>query len=425
MKKALSLLFVLLFTVCMIGIIGCSDSGSGDDDDDTTSDTYTVTYDGNGDTGGSVPVDSNSYEEGAIVIVLGNTSSLIKTGYTYAGWKTDSVGRVTNYNGGDSFSMSTSNITLYANWIPFVMISVSAYTNFPTGTDDSGTASVTNAYLISETEVTYELWYTVHNWALSNGYTFANPGMEGNDGTIIDPEGAEPTGAYQEPVTEINWRDAMVWCNALTEWYNTQNGTTYSCVYYTDIGYNTPIRSCDDSTTITYPNPGGQDDPYVKSDANGFRLPTSDEWELAARWRDDSTNTVAVHNDPWFTQGDSASDATTYYNDDTGTGGDPGKSANDAVAVYGYYYDGIWISTGVTKTADVKSKLSNSLGIYDMSGNVWEWCFDWYPGSEGSFRVTRGGSWGRDAGGLRVGFVIYDVPFAEGSGLGFRFARTP
>ena len=52
-------------------------------------------------------------------------------------------------------------------------------------------------------------------------YTFANAGTMG-DGT---------GDTNQHPVTTVNWRDSMVWCNALTEWYNAQNGTSYECVY--------------------------------------------------------------------------------------------------------------------------------------------------------------------------------------------------
>lgn len=79
--------------------------------------TYSVIYDGNGKTSGSVPTDSNSpYEEGDEVTVLGNTGSLAKTGYTFTGWNTAADGSGTHYDAGDQFDMGTANVTLYAQW---------------------------------------------------------------------------------------------------------------------------------------------------------------------------------------------------------------------------------------------------------------------------------------------------------------------
>jgi formylglycine-generating enzyme required for sulfatase activity len=319
-------------------------------------------------------------------------------------------------------------VTYTADGVWFTMAYVPGGKTFPTGTDDLGTpATVANAYWIGETEVTYELWQKVYIWATMGAvgtgaglYTFACPGREGNDGTI----GAAATN--QEPVTSINWRDAMVWCNALTEWYNAQKGTSYTCAYYKDSGYSTPLRSVD-AGSVTYPDPGGQDDPYVNADATGFRLLTSNEWELAARWRNDATNTVSGYSNPWFTKGNSASGATTYYNDNTNGSGEPGRTANDVVAVYNKYWDGdSWELIGVTGTAEVKSKINgaNSLGLYDMSGNLWEWCYDWYPGSEGSTRVVRGGSWSGNAYDLQAGGVVPAYPESTYVAVGFRFVRT-
>ena len=77
--------------------------------------TYTVTYNGNGNTGGTVPTDNNKYEENAQVTVLGNTSNLVKEGYTFAGWNTQSDGNGTDYAAGATFEI-TKNTTLYAKW---------------------------------------------------------------------------------------------------------------------------------------------------------------------------------------------------------------------------------------------------------------------------------------------------------------------
>lgn len=80
--------------------------------------TYTVTYDGNGSTGGSVPIDGNRYASGASVTVLGNTGSLVKTGHTFSGWNTSTAGTATDLIPGLSLTMGSEDITLYAKWIP-------------------------------------------------------------------------------------------------------------------------------------------------------------------------------------------------------------------------------------------------------------------------------------------------------------------
>ncbi|QJD82707.1 hypothetical protein HH215_05600 [Cohnella herbarum] len=82
----------------------------------TVNPTYTVTYNGNGSTGGTVPTDSNPYEQNATVTVLGNTGSLVKTGNTFAGWNTAANGSGTSYVAGATFTMAAANVTLYAQW---------------------------------------------------------------------------------------------------------------------------------------------------------------------------------------------------------------------------------------------------------------------------------------------------------------------
>ena len=123
---------------------------------------------------------------------------------------------------------ASQKVTYTADGVSFFMAYVPGGLTFPTGVNDDGTATVSNSYQIGETEVTYELWYKVYAWATdaargSDRYYFANAGLKGSDG--------DAGKSTQHPVTTVNWRDSMVWCNALTEWYNAQKGTSYECVY--------------------------------------------------------------------------------------------------------------------------------------------------------------------------------------------------
>ncbi len=284
--------------------------------------------------------------------------------------------------------------------ISMTMLPVPGAASFPTGVNDSGVGSVANPYLMAETEVTYEQWYTIYTWAIGNGYTFANKGSEGSDGI----SGAAPTTSRLQPVVRISWRDAMLWCNALTEYYNALHQTSYDCVYYTDAVYAMPIKTSTNDTSVNSSS-GSEDNPFVKPNATGFRLPTGVEWELAARYIDD----------------------TTYY---------PGNFVSGADAPYNVTatsdYDGngfifstadvaIW-SDPATSTVVVKSKSPNALGLYDMSGNVWEWCFDWK--ATNTTRVVTGGSYRSLDTMLRIGNSTGLSPWMFDNHHGFRPVRS-
>ena len=101
-----------LFTSCG----GGGGGGSGTETSESDSVKFTITYDGNGNTAGSIPVDTTSYEQGASVTILGNTNNLVKTNYTFTGWNTQTNGNGTSYTPGQIVTMGTANVTLYAKW---------------------------------------------------------------------------------------------------------------------------------------------------------------------------------------------------------------------------------------------------------------------------------------------------------------------
>jgi len=206
--------------------------------------------------------------------------------------------------------------------------------------------------------------------------------------------GAAPITAKYEPVTTISWRDIIVWCNAYSEY----SGLTY--VYYSDSGYATAIKSTSDSMI---------DSPYVNWSANGYRLPTEGEWQYAASYIDGKN---------WTPYNYASGDTAAY-------------DTSSTIGNYCWYY-----SNSGSVTHYVGGKTANALGICDMSGNVMEWCWDWYdsyPTTEqtdyrgaasGSSRVMRGGSFNYGAYPLQVGPRNRRSPYGANDSYGFRFART-
>jgi len=303
--KIHSFLTVCFFASAAAIVIACSALSH---DENGESVYFVVRYDGNGSTGGSVPQDGSGYESGDTVVILENSGALTRTGFSFAGWNTRKDGYGTTYAGGESFVMGSEDCVLFAKWDPltgalesfslgeaaFRMVFVSGGHTIPKGTDDSWTAEVSASYWIAETETTYTVWDTVYRWAVANGYSFNNAGTAG--------AGTGNTG--QHPVTVVNWNDCMVFCNALTEFHNALQGTRYT-VAYKDGGV--PVRDS------RYTNEEQCNRVKPDAAATGFRLPSEDDWELAARWKNDAANTVPGYESPWFTKGDSPSGSSSNY----------------------------------------------------------------------------------------------------------------
>lgn len=308
-----------------------------------------------------------------------------RLGYTFMGW-------ITN-NGAIEFPFTaTENIVIEAVWVVnFEMVQVGElnYTyTIPIGTDDSGRATVIGGYHMAATETTYELWYQVRVWAEANGYVFQNIGREGHDGII----GAAPTENKLEPATYIDWRDVIVWTNALSEMFGLDP------VYRTSTGV-----IIKDSR---YSN-ASQVDSAIQTNNNGYRLPTANEWEMAARWKNDivKTNGSILVSGRYWTPGNYASGAIAgYYNE------------NETRAV-------AWFSYGVgdqrNYTRQVGLLLPNHLGIYDMSGNVREWTFS----ALNSDRILKGGSYFFLDSVMQVGIYNTAPITAGGTITGFRLVR--
>lgn len=240
-----------------------------------------------------------------------------------------------------------------------------------------------------KTEVTYAQWKELVDWNTSGskGYDFA-VGQRGADsgGSAL----ADTAANNSHPVTMVTWYDVVKWCNAKSR----KDG--FEPCYYTDAALTTELKS--GSPTV-----------YVKWTANGYRLPTEAEWEYAAR------GGLEGKSYPWG-DGINGSQANYHISSDPLSGTKPVG-----------YYNGGQTPAGV----DMK----NGYGLYDMAGNIWEWCWDWYGSyaattqadprgpDSGSDRVDRGGSWRNEAA-LRCAYRDHRVPSGRGDSLGFRPAQV-
>ena len=213
-------------------------------------------------------------------------------------------------------------------------------------------------------------------------------GTDPSTASAYDKDGNKLTGdvVLNNPVNCVNWYAAIAYCNKLslkenlTPCYSVSGVTDWENLAYSLI----PTSSNSTWDELTY-----------DKEADGYRLPTEAEWEWLARGGENYTYA--------------------------------GSNTVDDVAWY-------TTNTNDTGSREVKTKQANGYGLYDMSGNVYEWCYDWYDtvssstadtgASSGSFRVLRGGSWYGNDDICQVSYRSFSFPDSRNSSYGFRVVRS-
>lgn len=233
------------------------------------------------------------------------------------------------------------------------------------------------------TEIPYRLWNFVQQWAVDNGYSFNYSGDMGSMGNSPDSTAFDP----DEPVTEISWYDAIVWCNALSEIMEREP------VYWQDAAFSNVWKQANEFRLETflgdrYPNwPNEVATPYdtasyipvyMKVAANGYRLPLPQEWDLANI-----------------------------------------TDANSGTADYN------WTSLNASgKTHRVGTRLPNPIGLYDMEGNVRELTWGDSRANINNVMHRKGSHFARGYQQSHPVLDIYELPSVGRAHVGFRTMRS-
>jgi len=269
-----------------------------------------------------------------------------------------------------------------------------------------------SAFYMDRYEVTNDEMCDVLNWAYGQGKLTVSASTvrnaEGNSQELLDLDDSDCriqwTGSQfvmksakgsGYPCVEVTWYGAVAYCN-----YRTlkEGGGRTPCYSFSD-------WSCNWSAT-------------------GYRLPTEAEWEKAAR------GGLSGQRFPW---------GANINHDNANYRANGSAYSYDTSPYTSYTYHPDYDDGGSPYTSPVDAFAANGYGLYDMAGNVWEWCWDWYgssyysssPGSDprgpasGSFRVLRGGCWNFYAYYCRVANRYYCYPAGSDSGLGFRAVLPP
>ena len=219
----------------------------------------------------------------------------------------------------------TKGMGYSVNGIGFLMKDIKAVTDKTIGHDDERdnkphTVSL-SAYLIGETEVTQDLWQAV---------TGNNPSYYNGDPNNNNKQPASGEVQEKRPVDSVSWYACIAFCNKLSKACNLEPCYTVSGVNFDTLTFD----------AIPTSQNSDWDDAVCDWSKNGFRLPTEAEWEWAA---------MGGTSDKWA-----------------------GTDIKEELKDYA------WYGKVLDKTHEVKKKKANGYGLYDMCGNVEEWCWDWH-----------------------------------------------